>query len=507
LPGRTAALIARQFSASLVPFALAAALGGLVTVGGARLLASSAFRTSPITGAAPAGVSPWITPRGPTHEALGLLAVLRRAGDDGLDPGRYRLAEIERDLASLDDSAALARADRLLTQAYLDYARDLRVPRQGAAFTYVDNELAPAPGDARQLLATAAPVEQLRQLQRANPLYDDLRTGLERYRARWAGLPRVAIPAGAPLAIGSRGERVVLLRRRLGLPAGSDAFDEQLGEAVSAFREAHGLAARPIADGATIAALNRGASYYERLIAANLDRLRALPDDGRRYILVDAAAAELRMIEGGRQVGTMRVIVGKPGMETPQLAGLIRFALFNPYWNVPPDLVRRSIAPHVLREGIGYLDAHRYVLFTDWTPSAASVDPAVVDWQAVADGRQKLWVRQLPGQDNMMGTVKFMLPNRLGIYLHDTPRKADFARNDRRLSSGCVRVEDAHRLARWIFGGEPPGEDDATPDRRVDVPQPVPVYITYLTAVLDAGGVRFAKDVYHRDRALPGATG
>jgi murein L,D-transpeptidase YcbB/YkuD len=130
------------------------------------------------------------------------------------------------------------------------------------------------------------------------------------------------------------------------------------------------------------------------------------------------------------------------------------------------------------------------------------VDPEGVDWAAVAAGRENVWVRQLPGGDNMMGDVKFMLPNQLGIYLHDTPRKSDFARSNRMLSSGCVRVEDARRLARWIFRGGTIFDGNLTPDKRVDLPEPVPVYITYLTAVPEAGEIRFQKDVYKRDPAL-----
>jgi L,D-transpeptidase YcbB len=194
--------------------------------------------------------------------------------------------------------------------------------------------------------------------------------------------------------------------------------------------------------------------------------------------------------------------VGRPPMETPELAGLIRFAIVNPYWNLPPDVVRQSVAPRVQREGPGYLARHRYVLFSDWRDTAVPLEHDQVDWGMVAAGLQKVWVRQLPGGDNMMGDVKFMLPNRLGIYLHDTPRKRDFARSDRRLSSGCVRVEDAPGLARWLFGHDVLERGEGTPEKRIDLPQPVPVYITYLTAVPEGGRLRFQQDVYDRDEAL-----
>jgi murein L,D-transpeptidase YcbB/YkuD len=101
----------------------------------------------------------------------------------------------------------------------------------------------------------------------------------------------------------------------------------------------------------------------------------------------------------------------------------------------------------------------------------------------------------------MMGAIKFMMPNDLGIYLHDTPFREHFARDDRGISSGCVRLEDAQRLARWLFGGRAPGASGAT-EQRVELPEPVPVYITYLTAVPSRGRILFQPDRYGRDGAM-----
>lgn len=394
-----------------------------------------------------------------------------------------------------------ARTERLLSSALLAYASDLRIPTNLANVTYIDPELAPETPDAQRLFASGTPAEIVSSLEQLNPLYEELRSGLAWYRERWSTLPQIEIPAGPTLSLGSSDERVALLRARLGLSAagaGAERFDERLGQAVREFRRVHGLTPHPVANRETIDALNSGAAHYERLIIANLDRLRALPADDSRYILVDTAGATLRMMEGGRQVDAMRVIVGTADMETPELVGFIRYAVLNPYWNIPPDLVRNSIAPQVLREGPTILASRRLVLSPDWR-SETRLEPEEVDWAAVAAGRDSVWVRQLPGGNNMMGRVKFMLPNRLGIYLHDTPDKSSFDRSDRRLSSGCVRVEDAERLARWIYRGREIMDGGDTPEMRIDVPEPLPVYITYLTAVAEAGEIRFQKDGYKRD--------
>jgi murein L,D-transpeptidase YcbB/YkuD len=181
------------------------------------------------------------------------------------------------------------------------------------------------------------------------------------------------------------------------------------------------------------------------------------------------------------------------------MAALIRFLVINPYWNVPPDLVRDAVAPKVLAEGPRYLARHRLEPLSGGDTTARKLRPEEIDWLAVAAGSLRLRVRQLPGGGNFMGKVKFMLPNRMGIYLHDTPNRAAFARADRRLSSGCVRVENAGKLASWLLAGATVPWSDHSAEKRIDLPRPVPVYITYLTAVPDPSGVRFQPDVYRRD--------
>lgn len=247
-----------------------------------------------------------------------------------------------------------------------------------------------------------------------------------------------------------------------------------------------------------------GTEAEEALVRANLERARAIPAHDGRYIIVDTASARLWMIEGGKVEGPMRVIVGKPGMQTPAMAGLLRYVSLNPYWNMPPDLARDR-ARRVLREGSGFLARERLQILSDWGDNPRVLSPSQVDWRAVASGKTTLRLRQLPGGANVMGAVKFMMPNELGIYLHDFPDKSLFARSDRRLSSGCVRLSDAPRLARWLFRGAAPSPDGAAPEQRADLPEPVPVYITYLTVLPGAkGGLTFQPDSYAREGALRG---
>lgn len=243
--------------------------------------------------------------------------------------------------------------------------------------------------------------------------------------------------------------------------------------------------------------------HQRRAVAANLLRLRAIPArPADRYVLVDAAGATLWMYEKGRPVGSMKVVVGKADNQTPMMAGFLRAAILNPYWNVPPDLVGRRIAPNVLDRGIDYLAASGYEVLSDWGEKAQAVDPTLVNWQAIAAGAQPVRVRQKPGGDNFMGRVKFMFPNDQGIYLHDTPDKNLMLKDERQFSSGCVRLEDASRFGRWLLGKSLP-RTVKRPEQRVAVPAPVPIYITYLTAfpARSANGttLAFRADPYGRD--------
>lgn len=237
-------------------------------------------------------------------------------------------------------------------------------------------------------------------------------------------------------------------------------------------------------------------------IVRNLERVRALPaGSGGRYVLVDTAGARLWMYEGGKPVDTMRVVVGKAEQQTPAMAGFIRFAIVNPYWNVPEDLVQTRIAGNVLSKGIGYLKNGGYQVLSDWSETPQVLDPGRIDWHGVAAGtREKPRVRQLPGKGNFMGKVKFMFPNKQGIYLHDTPDKQLLKEDARQLSSGCVRLEDAGRLGRWLLNKPLPAKAKG-PEQRIELPALVPVYITYLTAMPEKSGIAFRDDVYVRDVA------
>lgn len=250
---------------------------------------------------------------------------------------------------------------------------------------------------------------------------------------------------------------------------------------------------------ALIQARDHGDVRSEAQLRVNLNRARFLPATGR-YVLVNTAAQQLYMYEDGQPVDSMKVVVGKPVNPTPMMAAMIRFTAVNPYWNVPADLAAERIAPHVIKDGPGYLDRLGYVVLSDWSDRATPVDPSTVDWQAVADGRTQIRVRQDPGPHNAMGRMKFMFPNPQGVYLHDTPDRELLNEAARLFSGGCVRLEDAPRLAKWLYGA-PLVIKTSNPEEPINLDQPVPVYLAYLTAVPSDGQVVFYDDIYGKDRS------
>ena len=373
------------------------------------------------------GQQPLWLRQGQEESARQLLRYFETAKADGLNPKRYRTREIAQALRNAwgGSPAAVQRADRLLSQAFVAYVQDLRrAPNVGVI--YVDAELRPQAPSARALLDAVA----------AAP----------------------SVPA----------------------------YVAQMGWMHPYYGQYRQLLVRGDVDGSRRA-----------LVQLNMERARSLPASGR-YVLVNAAAQRLFMVDNGRTVDMMRVVVGKPHQPTPMMAALIRYTSLNPYWNVPADLAAERVAPFVVKSGVGYLRQKGYQLLSDWTDRARPVNPATIDWKAVADGRKEVRLRQLPGPSNSMGDMKFMFPNAQGIYLHDTPSTELFSEASRMFSGGCVRLEAAHRLATWLHG-KPLRARGAKPEQKVDLPTPVPVYLTYLTAVPSGTELAYYEDIYGRD--------
>jgi L,D-transpeptidase YcbB len=232
---------------------------------------------------------------------------------------------------------------------------------------------------------------------------------------------------------------------------------------------------------------------------ANLDRLRSIPNKGR-FMVVDSGNQTLTLFENGRPYDMMKVVAGKTDSPTPMIGSIMYYMVYNPYWNAPDNLVRK-IAQNYLNLGDSYLKTRGYQVMKDWTSTSEVLPSEQVNWKAVATGKERIRIRQKPSDDNSMGDLKFPFPNDQDIFLHDTPQRSYFARASRMLSNGCVRLEDARRLARWLLGREPVAPNGDA-EIQVQLPQGVPIYLTYVTAQVRDGKIAYLPDPYGWDKGV-----
>ena len=335
-----------------------------------------------------------------------------------------------------------------------------------------------------------------------------LADALDRYRAVAASGGWAALPDGPLVRPGETdAAQVPALRQRLraegalgaAAPAG-DALDADLAAALRRAQARLGLDDDGVIGPKTRAALNVPAAtrarQIERSLAA-LDTLR-LPSDGR-WVLVNVPEYRVRAFDAGREVMTMRAVVGADadGWRTPLFSDEIEYLVFRPYWNVPTSIAVAELVP----QGAEKLAADGFELVRQFAPDAEVHPMTPENLQRLVDGH--LLIRQAAGPSNALGLLKVMLPNRHNVYLHDTPAKAYFARDDRALSHGCVRLERPAALGAWLLG--PQGWDEGAVAaamaeggyRQVDLERRVPVVIAYLSAWAgDDGAVWFASDPY-----------
>jgi len=455
----------------------------------------------------------WVRNGRLSAEAEAVAQMLAQADTEGLESARYRpdaggARTVTADFNGVPPGDADAVQDVQLTCLFLKYAADLtgRFDPKAAGPFWLTR---PQPRDLapwlEQSLRSRLTVAAFEALSPSHASYRALKTALARYRriARDGGW--TALPLRLALRRGSRGSLVAALRARLAVegdlppptaPATSDRYDATLADAVKRFERRHGLAPDGILDAATVAEMNVPVEARIREMELNLERWRWLPADlGRRYVMVNIPSFQLEAYQDGSLVAAMKVVTGKPDSPTPVLSYDMTTLVFSPYWNVPPTIAEDEIIPAVLRDP-GYLRRNDLELVR----GAQVVGPAALR-------RGGVQIRQRPGARNALGLVKFVFPNPFGVYLHDTPADALFARTRRAFSHGCVRVEKPVELARWVLIGMPQWTPAsirsamrAGRERALALPEPIPVYVTYQTVQAGADGtVHFWPDVYGHD--------
>jgi murein L,D-transpeptidase YcbB/YkuD len=427
-----------------------------------------------------------------------VVARLKDADADGLEARDYRtpkFAELSAD--------ALAEADLKLTQTVLAFARHLQAGRFPYNKVSSNNiQLPQAPPDPAAVLAkmveAADAGKALDEYSPPHEAYRRLKAKLAEMRAKSAG-PRHDIADGPLLKLNAKSPmqdpRVPSLRERLGVAgeASDSAYDATLAAAVRKFQQANELPATGNLDARTIKELNGPVKDKQiDLVIANMERWRWYPRDlGPNHVIVNQPDFTLKVIHDGAQIWTTKVVIGdtSPSKQTPLLSETMKSITVNPTWNVPPSIVNSEYIPAMQRD-----------------PWALQRMGLLVSYNS--DG--SIHISQPPGGPNVLGRLRFNLPNRFLVYQHDTNEKFMFASDVRTFSHGCMRIQDPAKYAEVLLNLARPSEH-WTVDRvtrlysggEQDIslpPTAIWVHVTYQSAYVDdSGKLQVRRDVYGLD--------
>lgn len=291
------------------------------------------------------------------------------------------------------------------------------------------------------------------------------------------------------------------------IPADSLLYDSKLISAVKQFQHRHGLEVDGRIGGNTIEAMNVSVNDRIESIILNLERLRWLPSDlGKDYLMVNLPEYKLNIYKNRKLDLDMRVIVGKKTTSTPIFKDTLKYLVFSPTWTVPMSIKSVEMLSR-LQKNSAYYSNRDFKFYNGWNLND-EVDPRNIDWSKYGENNFPFTAVQQPGPSNALGLVKFIMPNDLSIYLHDTPTDYLFERNERAFSHGCIRVEKPDVLAKYLLKPHRGWDMNAIhkamrSDKpiRVDFKEDLPVYLVYLTAFVDELGlINFREDIYNYDQ-------
>lgn len=468
----------------------------------------------------------WVQDGRATPRAREVINLLEHAETKGLDARDYdgpnwasRLATVEN-----HESQDLMQFDIALTDAVMRYVSDLREGRANPGLyrrAGRDSQVPLSTLIRKNVLDAADLSVSLRELEPAYPAYWRTLEALAQYRSlasEHAGrrFPAVTEPVEPGDTYPAMPELARLLRALGDLPpeavppAGSRTYTVAAADSVKRFQARHGLKADGRIGAATLAQLNTPLRDRVAQLELALERWRWLPRTfSHPPVLVNLPEFRLRALDSTLQtVLEMKIIVGAARRTpTPLLAGELNQVIFQPPWKVPLSIQRGELLPEIKRHP-EYLAAHGYEVTTS-RGEVVTADVASKDTLARLRSGEFL-LRQVPGPKNALGLVKFLFPNEASVYLHDTPAKALFAKVRRDFSHGCVRLENATEFAAWVLGEDPAWSREGiiaamngSETMQVNPPKPIPVMMTYMTAVvLETGEVTFLADLYGYDAEL-----
>lgn len=469
----------------------------------------------------------WITDTQPNQLAFDLRESIAQIRFDGLNPEEYELSEIDRlfqqflDRKTPPNQKDLLELEGLLTLSFyrlIDHLKfgkvdpaelsgiwDLKKQREPAVildflkrvtgFWYLSNLLEEARPSLSAYAAGRKTMMELElELLHAAEEWDEIR------------LDKV-------LKLGDRHPKVPLIDQRLRklgfgfyswLDSIPDLYDSSMWQAVRRLQVDFGLEDDGIIGKNTLTALNASPKTKMQQLAVNLERMRWIPEgmlEGEK-VLVNIPDFKMAYLDGADTLFSSDVIVGTVRNKTPIFSAELSHLIFSPYWNVPNSITRNEIVPAVRRDP-SYLTRNKMEIIS----AGRVVNPSAVDWNSRSF---PYWIRQQPGPHNSLGLVKFMFPNSHHIYLHDTPAKQLFFRQNRAFSHGCIRMKKPLEFALFLLREQPEWTEEKvrtamtqTVETEVRLSQKKPVWITYFTYWSDdQGKALFKNDIYGLDEQL-----
>jgi murein L,D-transpeptidase YcbB/YkuD len=440
---------------------------------------------------------------------------LSEAGSHGLPEFRYPLGELKEAIFE-DDPTQKAKLELMATEAFLLFAQDISggilKPNMIDANINVD----PQRREASELLASLTESFDVSSFfenlfPRSNE-YEYLVGELRRMRdilrnGSW-GDP---VPSGTTLQVGMTHEHVPFLRKRLskmGYPVSQTnqrLFDEQLDASVKKFQEYHGLNPDGVFGKRSIEAINVSPKTRLVQVLVNLERMRWNNQDrGTEYVSVNQANFYAYFKSGNKKVWESRVVIGLPSNQTAEFNDTMTHMVVNPTWHVPKSIAVDEYLPLIQKDS-NFLVDNEMVLMVRGTDTI--IDSSLIDMQAFTPDNFPFLIKQIPSNINALGMVKFMFPNKFSIYMHDTPMKELFFKDERTFSHGCIRLQDPFEFAYSLLRNQ---EVDPVnkfqeilkkeEETYINLSRNIPVYITYRTAFFDDfGQVHYRADVYGRD--------
>jgi murein L,D-transpeptidase YcbB/YkuD len=337
-----------------------------------------------------------------------------------------------------------------------------------------------------------------------NKYFEDINEPYKKLKVELSNYMRIAKNGGWPVITtslktikpGVSLPEITTIKKRLqitgdlAVPDTTKKFDAALEEAVKNFQTRYGYTPTGIITQSLLADLNVPVEKKIEQLLINLDRMRWMPSlpEGN-MILVNIPEFVMHVMNGKQEEWRMNVVVGKEGHNTMMFTDDLNQIVFSPYWNVPPSIVKKEILPK-MESDPGYL--------------------ASQNMEVVKEEGGLPVIRQLPGEKNSLGKVKFLFPNSFNIYFHDTPAKSLFNKDMRAYSHGCIRLSEPERLAEYLLQDKPEWSGAAIADAMnsgteqfVKLKKAIPVFITYYTAWVDDNGkVNFRDDIYGHDEAI-----